>query len=173
MKRTSRRELTLDRHPRTGIGSMTIKRILVPTDFSVPSRRALDYAIDLARSPGIELLLVHVVEPIPHTRFIADVSELLEQHRLRATENLAKLEKETRRRHRNCRCEVHFGIPYDVIADVARKRKADLIVIATHGYTGLHHLFLGSVAERVVRIASCPVLTVRAEGKRSFLRRRG
>jgi universal stress protein A len=151
---------------------MTIKRILVPTDFSESSLKALDYAVNFAGAQNAELLLVHVIEPIRHTRFIPDVSELLEQHRTEAAEKLAELEKRTRRRHPKCRSEVHFGIPYDVIAGVAKKWKADLIIIATHGYTGLYHLFLGSVAERVVRIAECPVLIVRAAQARSPARRR-
>lgn len=141
---------------------MSIKRILIPTDFSKPSLKALDYAINFAEARNAELLLVHVIEPIRHTRLIPDISELLEQHRAEAAEKIADLVKRAQRRHRKCGSEIHFGIPYDVIASVARKWKADLIIIATHGYTGLYHLFLGSVAERVVRIAECPVLTVRA-----------
>ena len=103
-----------------------------------------------------------MVEPIRHTRMITDVSEILEHHRTEAAETLTELEQRTRRRHRKCRSEGHFGVPYEVIADVAKKWNADLIIIATHGHTGLYHLLLGSVAERVVRIAECPVLTVRA-----------
>lgn len=138
-----------------------MKRILVPTDFSRHSLKALDYAIDFARPHGAELLLVNVVEPIRNTRLIPDVSELLEGRREDAAEKLGALEKRARERYRNCRVEVHFGVPYEVIAEVAKKWHADLIIIATHGHTGLYHLFLGSVAERVVRIAECPVLTVR------------
>lgn len=144
--------------------AMKIKRILVPTDFSRHSLKALDYAIDFARSHDAELLLVSVVEPIRNTRLIPDVSELLENRRAEAAERLAALEKRTQQRYRNCRAEVHFGVPYEVITEVAKKSDADLIIIATHGHTGLYHLFLGSVAERVVRIAECPVLTVRAGG---------
>jgi universal stress protein A len=134
---------------------------VVPTDFSDQSLKALDYAIDFTRSldEGAEIVLVHVVEPISHTRFIPDVSVLLEQQRAEAAEKIAVWEKRTRQRHRKCRSEVHFGVPYEAIADAAKKSKADLIIIATHGHTGLAHLFLGSVAERVVRIAKCPVLT--------------
>lgn len=141
---------------------MKIKRILVPTDFSNHSLKALDYAIDFARTHGAELLLINVVEPIKNTRMLPDVSELLENRRVDAAEKLAALEKRTQQRHPNCRAEVHFGVPYEVIAEVAKKSAADLIIIATHGHTGLYHLFLGSVAERVVRIAQCPVLTVRS-----------
>jgi universal stress protein A len=141
---------------------MIIKRILVPTDFSEPSLKALDFAIDFKEAREPELLLLHVVEPIHNTRLMPDVSEILEHHRVEAAEKLAALEQRVRRRHRKCRSEIHFGVPYHVIADVAKKWKADLIIIATHGYTGLYHLFLGSVVERVVRIADCPVLTLRA-----------
>ena len=141
---------------------MIVKRILVPIDFSPHSRGALDYAIDFARAHRAELLMLHVVEPIRNTRLMPDVSLILEDHRAQAAEQLAKLEKRTRQRFRKCRSEIHFGIPFEVIAEVAEKSKADLIVIATHGYSGLHHLILGSVAERVVRLAKCPVLTVRA-----------
>lgn len=151
---------------------MTIKRILVPTDFSEPSLKALDYAIDFTRARNAELLLLHVVEPIRHTRMMPDVSEILEHHRAEAVEKIAELEQRTRRRHRKCRSEVHFGVPYSVIGDVAKRWNADLIIIATHGYTGLYHLFLGSVAERVVRIAECPVMTLRVAQAPSSGRRR-
>ena len=151
---------------------MTIKRILVPTDFSEPSLKALDYAIDFTRAHNAELLLLHVVEPIRHTRMVPDVSAILEHHRAEAAEKIAELEQRTRRRHRKCRSEVHFGVPYDVIVDVAKKWNADLIIIATHGYTGLYHVFLGSVTERVVRIAECPVMTLRVAEAPSPGRRR-
>ena len=142
---------------------MAIKRIVVPTDFSEHSLKALDYAIDFARShEGAEIVILHVVEPIRYTRFIPDVSVLLEQQRAEAADKIAALEKRTRQRYGKCRSEVHFGTPYEAITDAAEKLKADLIIIATHGHTGLAHLFLGSVAERVVRIAKCPVLTVHA-----------
>ena len=137
-------------------------RIVVPIDFSSNSLKALDYAIDFANSRDCELLLINIVEPIRHTMLMPDVSVLLENQRTQAARRLGELEKRTKQRYRNCRSEVHFGIPYEVIAEVARKSKADLVIIATHGHTGLSHLFLGSVAERVVRIAQCPVLTVRA-----------
>jgi universal stress protein A len=152
---------------------MKIKRIVVPTDFSDCAGKALEYAIDFARTWNAEVLLVHVVEPIRHTRFIADVSELLENRRAEAADQLEELQKQIKPRYRNCRSEVHFGVPFEVIADVAAESKADLIIIATHGHTGLSHVFLGSVAERVVRVARCPVLTVRfAEPSGSKRRRR-
>ena len=105
-------------------------------------------------------MILHVVEPIRYTRFIPDVSVLLEQQRAEAADKIAALEKRTRQRYGKCRSEVHFGTPYEAIIEAAEKLKADLIIIATHGNTGLAHLFLGSVAERIVRIAKCPVLTI-------------
>jgi universal stress protein A len=151
---------------------MIIKRILVPTDFSAPSLKALEYAVDFARTHKAELLLLNVVEPVRNTSFMADVAKILEHHRLEATERITHLEQRTRRRLRKCRAEVHFGVPYKVIADVAKKWKADLIIIATHGYTGLYHLLLGSVAEQVVRVAECPVMTLRVAETPSPGRRR-
>ncbi len=70
---------------------MTIKRILVPTDFSEPSLKALDYAIDFTRAHNAELLLLHVVEPIRHTRMVPDVAAILEHHRAEAAEKIAEL----------------------------------------------------------------------------------
>jgi nucleotide-binding universal stress UspA family protein len=141
---------------------MSIKRILVPTDFSDPSLKALDYAIDFIGARNAELLLLHVVEPIRNTRLMPDVSELLEHHRAEAVERFADLERRIRRHHHKCRSEVHFGVPYQVIAEIAQSSKSDLIVMASHGHSGLFNMFLGSVTERVVRIAQCPVLTIRA-----------
>lgn len=140
---------------------LNYKRIVVPIDFSELSLGALEYAVDFAKLHRAEILLLHIIEPITHTRFIPDVSELLEQQRADAAENLAKLESRTKRRFRQCRSEIHFGEPHELIPEVARKYRADLIIMATHGFTGLHHLLVGSVAERVVRFASCPVLTVK------------
>lgn len=151
---------------------MKYGRILVPTDFSKHSLKALDYAIDFARPHGAELLLVNVIEPIRYTRSIPDVSELLEHRRVEAAEQIAELEKQTKQRYPKCRSEVHFGIPYEVINEVAERSKADLIIIATHGHSSFYHLFLGSVAERVVRTAQCPVLTVRSVGPLARERRR-
>lgn len=142
---------------------MTIKRILVPTDFSDHSLKALDYAIDFARSQArVEIVLLHVIEPIRYTRFVGEISVAMEQQREEAAEQIAALEKRARERHARCRSEVQFGVPYQEIVEAAEKSRADLIIIATHGTTGLAHLLLGSVAERVVQMAKCPVLIVRS-----------
>jgi len=142
---------------------MTYGRIVVPVDFSELSIEALDYAIDFARAHRSELLIIHMIEPITHTRFIPDVSEILEHQRADATEKLAELEKNIRRRYSRFRSEIHFGPAHEQIPELAKRAQADLIIMATHGHTGFHHLFVGSVAERVVRLASCPVLTVKSK----------
>jgi nucleotide-binding universal stress UspA family protein len=107
-------------------------------------------------------LLLHVIEPPKHTRIILNPSKVLEDRRSQVAETLAQLEEQTKQRHDSCRSEVHTGIPYKVIADVAKKAEVDLIIMMTHGHAGLYHLFPGSVAERVVRLSPCPILMVRA-----------
>jgi len=146
---------------------MNYKRVIIPIDFSDLSLKALEYGIDFAKAHRSELLLLHIIEPISHTRFISDVAELLEHQRADAADQLEKLENRTKRRWPRCKSEIHFGIPYVVISDTAKLFRADLIIMATHGFAGLHHLLVGSVAERVVRLASCPVLTIRPESKQA------
>jgi nucleotide-binding universal stress UspA family protein len=145
---------------------MEIHHIIAPTDFSEHSQQAIQYARELAQTFGATLVLLHVVElppsPIeglPPSQLGGTLLEDLEQQ---ATSNLAQvLAKEAEvtvvRR-------VVVGIPYRRIVEVAEAEKVDLIVMATHGRTGFSHLFMGSVAERVVRTAPCPVLTIRPTG---------
>lgn len=144
-----------------------IRSILVPVDFSRASERALDYAASLAGPFGAKLILLNVVEPFPTPDFaytpmaldndviVAQAKEHLEKVRIRSGLD-PKLVGKILIRH---------GSPYAEITDAARTSKADLIVISTHGYTGLAHVFMGSTAERVVRHAPCPVLVVRATGR--------
>jgi len=143
---------------------MIIKRIVVPVDFSRPSLKALEYAIEFGRLHKAELIVVYVIEPMNYAvpRLLPEPTVLLEDQRRVAAKSLSRLEAGIRKRYPNCRTEVHFGVVYQTIIEVAKRLKADLIVIATLGRTGLSHLMIGSVAERVVRGATCPVLTVRA-----------
>jgi universal stress protein A len=147
--------------------NILIKRILVPTDFSPASLKAVDYAIDLAKPHKALLLFIFVIEPMNYAvpRFYPRPTELLEEQRKMATEHLSRVIEQVRKRYKNCRGEVHFGVVYQVISEVAQSSKSDIIVMSTHGHTGLQHLLMGSVAERVVRGATIPVLTVRAAGK--------
>jgi nucleotide-binding universal stress UspA family protein len=142
---------------------LKVKDILVPIDFSKPSLKALKYAVAFAEQFGAKLSLLHVVEPIVVPDF-ASVPMPMDNNRLAAGAK-ARLEHlcnegglERRLVHKKL---VRTGTPFREITEAARALKVDLIVIATHGYTGLAHAILGSTAERVVRHAPCPVLTVR------------
>ena len=143
---------------------MRIKRILVPIDFSANSLDALAYALQLTQPFGADLLLLHVVEPVYVTDpnvGSADLTTLLDEQLRSAGAQLARIGADLRRQGQRVRTLVECGVPAQIIVDVATNSAADLIVIATHGRTGLSHMLIGSVAERVVRLADCPVLTVR------------
>jgi nucleotide-binding universal stress UspA family protein len=153
---------------------MLIKRILIPIDFSEMSLQALDYAVELGKPFGAELVAVHVVEPIYYATPAdvygpsANLGMLLDEQQRVAAEQLAELEDRLMKRGDKIETVLDSGVPYQKIVEAAEQRKADLIIMATHGRTGLSHLLLGSVAERVVRSAACPVLTVRGhEGSQS------
>lgn len=140
-----------------------LKRVLVPTDFSAGSRRALDHARSLARRDGAKLLLVHVVMPATSPDLIYG-SSVWDQTKINRAAEVAmqNWRKETGlARNRNVKTRVCVGVPWREINNTAREFKADMIVIATHGRTGLSHYLLGSTAEQVVRHAVCPVLVVR------------
>src|SRR5690606_3048542 len=144
-----------------------VHRILVPTDFSLPSQRALRYALELAKRFGAEIVLLHVVEATSYTTVIgvegADVAaaELQDRARAWATGQLARMQRGEVPGSIRGRPLLRDGAAEREIVAGARDEDADLIVMATHGYTGLRHVLLGSTAERVVRQAPCPVLTVR------------
>lgn len=144
----------------------TISRILVPLDFSPHSQRALEYATALAARLGAALHLLSVVEPMAAASGLAG-----EMYFPSLAELTDKMVEEARRYMAESKAyvppglvvtsDVAIGTPATTITDVAQEQKCDLIVMGTHGRTGLAHLFMGSVAERVTRLAPCPVLTVR------------
>lgn len=148
-----------------------IRRILVPVDFSEPSRRALDYAAELARPLDAAIEVLHVAE-IPVFVPCASLPEagasdqsLVAVVRESAEALLATFVGEATERGVPVRASrLELGAPAHVITEVARSGDYDLIVMGTHGRTGLSHALLGSVAERVVRQAPCPVLSVRPAG---------
>ena len=142
-----------------------LKRILVPVDFSPPSRRALRFAREWAARFGSEILLLHVVEPwSTFSAFgagpVAPPLPPLDFHK-QARAELEKLTREEFPDSVNVSMQLRDGAAYHEIAAAARELEADLIIIATHGHTGLAHALMGSTAERVVRHASCLVLTLR------------
>jgi universal stress protein A len=149
---------------------LRLKRILVPVDFSAHSVKALRYAVRFAEQFGAALVLVHVAEPVryPESIIIPPAMEEANHELVKRTRAaLAKFAAKQVPPRLACKNLVRLGAAYEEIAAAAREMDADLIVIATHGHTGLKHLVLGSTAERVVRHAPCPVLTVR-EREREF-----
>lgn len=140
-------------------------RILVPYDFSPPSRRALRFAREWATRFDSEICLLHVIEPI-NTCGVPGVELILLPLPPTDTHEpiRAELEKIVHQEFpASAKVSVHLrdGVPYNEIVTAARELKADLIIIATHGRSGLTRALLGSTAERVVRHATCPVFTLR------------
>jgi len=146
---------------------MKLKRIIVRTDFSEVSLEALDHAVELARQFRARLIVLHSLEPLYFAAgselypFSTDVSVFLREQRRAAEERLARLRGALAKRRIDAQTILATGPAHQEIIDAARSRGADLIVMSTHGRSGFSHLFIGSVAEKVVRAASCPVLTVR------------
>lgn len=144
-----------------------IRSILVPIDFSPPSAQALKYAAALATQFGAKITLLNVVQPVATPDF-AYYPLMMENDKVNAQ---AKRELEgvpvSQGVDSNLieKFVVRNGVPFHEITGAADSLKADLIVISTHGYTGLKHVLLGSTAERVVRHAPCPVLVVARPAK--------
>jgi len=143
----------------------TIKKILVPTDFSASARAAVDYAVDLAHKFDAQVTLIHAYQTpaylLPEGSILAG-SDMIVDIMNRAAEALADA-----RRGLEGKVPVETllveGLPFIQVVNAAREGNFDLIVMGTHGRTGIRHVLLGSVAERVVRTAPCPVLTVREQ----------
>lgn len=143
------------------------RRILVPTDFSDPSEGALDCARVMAGRFGASIHLLHVLEdlrvegPLGAEVFVSESPETRSARLKDARERLAYRLMPQDRTERQATCEVIFGHCAGAIAEYAEDNGFDLIVMGTHGRTGLRRVIMGSVAERVVRNAPCPVLTTR------------
>jgi len=147
-----------------------ITRILVPTDFSTQSAGALAYARELAERFGASIQLLHVLEdPYATSAYATEVygylpAGLKETWQKNAEEKLSGLLPPADRARFGATTTVVFGRPAAAVVEYAEQEHADLIVMGTHGRGGVTHLLLGSVAERVIRSAPCPVLTVRESG---------
>jgi nucleotide-binding universal stress UspA family protein len=151
---------------------VTIKNIVVPTDFSEAAAHALDYALSLAKTFQAKIFLVHVYEPIVYysdaPMGMPDLVELEQNIQTVAEQSLKNLvEKQIRPRETETgvipvETILVQGKPFVEIIKAAKERNADLIILSTHGRSALEHILLGSVTEKVVRKAHCPVLTVRS-----------
>jgi len=139
-----------------------LQQILVPFDYSAPAEAALIFAADLARTYRSRLLIVHFIEIEVHTLGdypiikgdpITEETERLRKHVQRVLEDAGESPAHE--------VEVAWGSPFLRIVETAIEHKADLIIMGTHGRSGIKHILLGSVAERTVRLAPCPVLIVR------------
>lgn len=148
---------------------MVFKKILCPVDFSEPSRLALETATRLATECGAELVIVHVwespmypncSEAIIHNEMLAPILKDEEA-------KLAALKRETQDLGaKQVSAKLLYGVPWYAIAGESRNDPTyDVIVVGTHGRSGIKHVLLGSVAERVARHASCPVLLVREHAR--------
>lgn len=153
---------TDQRFARASSAGVKIKRILVPVDFSAASNHAVEHARLISALTGGQLIFLHIIvpnapvgcEPLPSTcadELRNDVAESLRALLRKRPENGALA----------ATSQVRFGFPAHEIVETAKDSDADLIVIATHGYTGWKHFCIGSTAERVVRAAPCSVLVVR------------
>ena len=145
-----------------------LRKILVPIDFSAHSADATAWAADLARRYDASVTLVHVYQPVSmalpegyvlmSANALADLLTELDAALAQARKDLEATERVT------AETMLLQGVPFAEIVQFARDGHYDLIVMGTHGRTGFKHALLGSVAEKVVRKAPCPVLTIRAAG---------
>ncbi|HTK80886.1 MAG TPA: universal stress protein [Bacteroidota bacterium] len=144
-----------------------LHRILVPIDFSEHSRHALSYALSVAKQFHSEILLVYVVETTVYPaefgfgQVALPSAQIEEEFMQRGKRELDKLVRSDVKNQVECRAIVAEGKPAQEILTLAQKEEVDMIVIATHGHTGVEHLLFGSTTEKVVRKAPCPVLVVR------------
>ncbi|HUX93479.1 MAG TPA: universal stress protein [Ignavibacteriaceae bacterium] len=148
---------------------LKIEKILVPIDFSDYSKNSLKYAVNFAQQFRAELFLIYVVEPVIYPPDfsmgqIAIPTVDLEMDK-RAVEELDKLAKKEIPSEVKVNTIVKTGKPFIEIIETASDEKIDLIIISTHGHTGMEHILFGSTAEKVVRKAPCPVLTLREPAK--------
>ncbi len=143
-----------------------ITKILCPVDFSDCSDHAMQYALALSEAYEAELQLLHVVEP-PTAAYDGVIQapvlsvETLEQFQATCREHLQAVAEEASKQYHNVTYHVASGVPWLAIVQAAKSAEIDLIVAGTHGRSGLAHALIGSVAEKLVRKAPCPVLTVK------------
>jgi nucleotide-binding universal stress UspA family protein len=145
-----------------------IRRILHPTDFSRASGAAFKRAVEMAKADRAELTVVHVrgaAIPLMADGYVSPkmYDDMEAAERAYAQKHLDAIVAKARKAGARAKGLLVAGVAHERIAQAARARKADLVVIGTHGRTGVARLFLGSVASRVLAVAPCPVLTVRGK----------
>jgi len=148
---------------------LPLKLILCPTDFSGPACTCVRTGSELAEHFGAELLLVNIVPVVPPAppdpNYVFKIPEYERYLHADAEKQLRETREKLVGKNVKVRTQVGHGSAADEIVRIAKTEGADLIVISTHGSTGLEHWVFGSVAEKVVRLAECPVLTVRQQEK--------
>ena len=145
-----------------------VRRVLVPVDFSDSARPIVEYACGIAKDRGASVVLLHVVTT-PSSAFdspkgAAANPKVVAEFRSAAEKDLESLAALVRKSGAAVESKVLLGAPAREIVRFAKESKADLVVVGTHGRTGMRHVFLGSVAENVVRLCPCPVITLRLPG---------
>ncbi len=139
------------------------KKILCGTDFSENSYHALAYGLQFAKNADGTLIVLHLVH-VPAGDLLGERAYTLnfDEAKARMMQMLRELHASRLGGYPKCELLVDFGDPAEQILDVARRRQVDLIITSTHGRSGLSHLVMGSVAEKIIRHAPCPVFVVRA-----------
>lgn len=147
--------------PQSGV--LRLQHVLVPVDFSAPARKAVAYAVAFARQFNARLTLMHVMEMSFAGTGMAEIEVPLLENEIRqnALQEMDKLCKEALDPKVPSATQIRIGRPWHEICLAAKELNVDLLIVGTHGYTGLTHVVMGSTAERVVRHAPCPVLVVR------------
>jgi nucleotide-binding universal stress UspA family protein len=152
--------------------AIALRKILVPIDFSEYSKKALHYAIPFARQFNAKILLLYVVEP---TIYPADFSfgqigmpNVENELRVKGEQELHELITNEIKGTVAAEALVKIGLPFVEVVSYAKDEGVDLIIVATHGHTGVEHILFGSTAEKIVRKAPCPVLVVRSD-ERDFV----
>ena len=140
---------------------ISIRKILCPVDFSACSEHAVGYAVAFAQAYDSDLELIHVVQIIPAGLEPAAYGQVTKEMEELNASRLHELAERVKQQHVRVSEYVTVGAPFVEIVQRAREKDVDLIVMGTHGRSGLSHVLIGSCAERVVRKAHCPVLTVR------------
>ncbi len=156
---------------------MSIRKIVVGVDFSSDSSSAVALAVSLAEELTAELVLIHVglvasEKPPSHLPSVQEWERLVNQRASEAKAQLEEMLTEVKKKGVTASCQVVEGAPADALASAAENHKADLLIVATHGMGAAKHFLLGSVAERVVRLATCNVLVTREDAVATVAPRR-